>query len=96
MYRIAQEALANACKHAHAQHIQLSLTLDDQWLCLLVQDDGRGFDPDQVASSVHEGHFGLASMSERVKLLGGTICIESEPGAGTCIAVRVSCKEKGI
>ncbi len=96
VYRIAQEALANACKHAHAQHIQLSLTLDDQWLCLLVQDDGRGFDPDQVASSVHERHFGLASMSERVKLLGGTICIESEPGAGTCITVRVSCKEKGI
>ena len=96
VYRIVQEALANACKHAHAQHIQLSLTLDDQWLCLLVQDDGRGFDPDQVASSVHEGHFGLASMSERVKLLGGTICIESEPGAGTCISVRVACREKGI
>src|SRR5713101_6782083 len=96
VYRIAQEALANACKHAQAQHIQLSLTLDDQSLCLFVQDDGCGFDPDQVASSVLEGHFGLASMNERVKLLGGTICIESEPGAGTCIDVRVAYREKDV
>ena len=96
VYRIAQEALANVCKHAKARHVQLSLTVDDQSLCLLVQDDGCGFDPEQVVSSVHEGHFGLASMSERAKLLGGTICIESEPGAGTCIAVRVPCKEKGV
>ncbi len=92
MYRIVQEALANACKHAHAKHIQVQLTLDDQFLRLFVQDDGRGFDPDEVTSSTHTGHFGLASMSERVKLLGGTICIQSEPGSGTCIAVSVPCK----
>ena len=91
MYRIAQEALANACKHARAQQIQLKLTLDDQSLSLLVQDDGRGFDPDEVTVGVRGGHFGLASMNERVKLLGGTICIESEPGAGTCIVVCVPC-----
>jgi len=91
MYRIAQEALANACKHAHAQQIQLKLTLDDQSLSLLVQDDGRGFDPDEVTVGVRGGHFGLASMNERVKLLGGSICIESEPGAGTCIVVCVPC-----
>src|SRR6266567_4030263 len=70
VYRIAQEALANACKHANAQHIQLSLTVDDQFLSLVVQDDGCGFDPDKVTVVVQEGHFGLASMSERVKLLG--------------------------
>ena len=96
VYRIAQEALANVCKHAKAQHVQLSLTVDDQSLCLLLQDDGCGFDPEHVVSGVHEGHFGLASMNERAKLLGGTICIESEPGAGTCIALRVPCKEKGV
>jgi two-component system NarL family sensor kinase len=92
MYRIAQEALANICKHAQAKHIQVKLTLDDQFLRLFVQDDGRGFDPDEVTSSPHTGHFGLASMNERVKLLGGTICIQSEPGSGTCIVVRVPCK----
>ncbi len=89
IYRIAQEALANACKHAEAQHIYLTLTVDDQHLHLQVQDDGRGFDPDKVTRSTGEGHFGLAGMSERVKLLGGSICIQSEPGAGTCIDVYV-------
>src|SRR5712691_1527567 len=89
IYRIAQEALANACKHAKAQHIYLTLTVDDQHLHLQVQDDGRGFDPDKVTRSAREGHFGLAGMSERVKLLGGSICIQSEPGAGTCIDVWI-------
>jgi two-component system NarL family sensor kinase len=94
IYRITQEALANAYKHAQAQHIYLKLTLDDHELRLMVQDDGRGFDPESVAQSVKEGHFGLAGMSERVKLLGGVMCIQSAPGAGTCIDVCVPYKEK--
>jgi two-component system, NarL family, sensor kinase len=89
IYRIAQEALTNAFRHAEAAHISLSLTVEDDELTLVVQDDGRGFDPDNVAQVVQEGHFGLAGMSERVKLLGGTLCISSEPEAGTCIAVSV-------
>ena len=99
IYRIAQEALANACKHAQAQHICVSLSVEDGVLCLYVQDDGRGFLPDeviQVAGSVagpKVGHFGLTGMSERVKLLGGTLCISSEPGAGTCIAACIPLEE---
>ncbi len=89
IYRIAQEALANACKHAEARHISLSLSVADQAVRLVVLDDGRGFDPEKVAHITRDGHFGLAGMSERVKLLGGTICIQSEPGAGTEIAVQV-------
>lgn len=89
IYRIAQEALANACKHAQARHIYLSLSVEDQSVRLVVQDDGRGFDPDKVAHITSDGHFGLAGMSERVKLLGGTICIQSDPDAGTEIAVQV-------
>lgn len=95
LYRIAQEAVTNACKHAGARHILVTLTLDEQCLCLVVQDDGCGFDPDEVTGRVQTGHFGLASMSERVKLLGGTICIQSELGAGTCVAVAVAYKQKG-
>jgi two-component system NarL family sensor kinase len=91
IYRIAQEALANACKHARAQHIDVTLTVEDQYLHFMVQDDGCGFDPDKVTGIGSEGHFGLIGMAERVKLLGGSICVSSEPGAGTCIAVRVSC-----
>ncbi len=99
IYRVAQEALANASKHAQAQHIQLKLVADRKKLCLYVQDDGRGFDPDQVigqektrGTTQEQGqaaHFGLMGMSERIKLLGGTLCISSEPGAGTCIAACV-------
>jgi len=91
IYRIAQEALVNACKHARAQHIDVTLTVEDQYLHFMVQDDGCGFDPDKVTGIGSEGHFGLIGMAERVKLLGGSICVSSEPGAGTCIAVRVSC-----
>lgn len=90
IYRIAQEALVNACRHAHAQHISLSLAAENHTLHLIIQDDGRGFDPDSTTSSFYEGHFGLAGMSERAKLLGGTFCIQSEPGAGTYIDVVVS------
>src|SRR2546425_754261 len=89
IYRIAQEALTNACKHARAQHIDVTLTVEDQYLHFVVQDDGCGFDPDKVTGIGSEGHFGLTGMAERVKLLGGSICISSEPGAGTCIAVGV-------
>jgi two-component system, NarL family, sensor kinase len=93
IYRIAQEALANACKHAQAEHIQLKLVAKKDRLCLYVKDDGHGFDPDQVGEQEQargqEAHFGLLGMSERVKLLGGTLCISSEPGSGTCIAACV-------
>jgi two-component system NarL family sensor kinase len=99
IYRIAQEALANACRHAQAQHIDLMLTEDDdnESVRLIVQDDGRGFDPDQVTQIGSEGqHFGLTGMSERARLLGGTLCIQSEPGTGTCISLLVPYREKGM
>ncbi len=91
LYRIAQEALTNARKHAAAGHIEIKLVAEEQWVSLLVQDDGLGFDPAKVTQRAGSGsgHFGLAGMGERVKLLGGSICILSEPGAGTCIEVSI-------
>jgi two-component system NarL family sensor kinase len=98
IYRIAQEALSNALKHARARQISLTLSIEDDELCLYVQDDGRGFNPDEVTQfsstgGLQGGHFGLTGMSERVKLLGGTLCISSEPGTGTCIAACVPLEE---
>jgi signal transduction histidine kinase len=92
LYRVAQEALANARVHAGAQHIEMTLEADEQYIRLVVQDDGSGFDPDTVMQESSTGHFGLKGMVERVKLLGGNICIESTPGAGTCIEVAVPYK----
>jgi len=98
IYRIAQEALTNACKHAHARHISLTLEVEDDDLCLTVQDDGSGFQPDNVtrdARAFGSGHFGLIGISERAKLLGGELCIQSETGAGTCLSVCVPLEERG-
>jgi two-component system NarL family sensor kinase len=89
LYRIAQEALTNVRKHAGAQSVEMTLTATDQLLHLVVQDDGQGFDPDTVAQTTGQEHFGLTGINERVKLLNGTICIQSEPGAGTRLDVRV-------
>ncbi|HYT28690.1 MAG TPA: GAF domain-containing sensor histidine kinase [Ktedonobacteraceae bacterium] len=98
LYRIAQEALSNAYKHAQPQHISLTLAIEDGEVYLTVQDDGIGFHPDEVtqaaqASRTSSGHFGLTGISERVKLLGGVLCISSEPGDGTCLSVCVPLEE---
>ena len=90
LYRIAQEALTNALRHARAEHIEVSLEANEHRVRLSVQDDGTGFDPEEVTQleSMQE-HFGLSGMSERVKLLGGSLCIQSEPGAGTIIDITI-------
>src|SRR2546429_3812945 len=100
VYRLAQEAPSNAYKHAHAKHISLSLIVENGDLYLYVQDDGCGFLPDEVTQATNSPanskveHFGLTGMSERVKLLGGTLCISSEPGAGTCVAACIPLDER--
>jgi two-component system NarL family sensor kinase len=92
LYRIAQEALTNARRHAEGTHISMTLAADDQQVRLVVQDDGRGFDPDTIMQSGGQGHFGLAGMHERVKLLGGCISIQSEPHRGTVVDVVIPYK----
>ncbi|GCE18830.1 hypothetical protein KDK_26300 [Dictyobacter kobayashii] len=91
LYRIAQEALTNVRKHANARHIEMRLIAEEQWISLRIQDDGDGFEPDNVPqhNGPNTGHFGLTGMGERVRILGGSICILSEPGTGTCIEVSI-------
>ena len=85
IYRIAQQALANASRHADATRISVSLTRDNDDLRLRVEDDGSGFDPGRVASD----RFGLVGMRERAHLLGGSFAIESAPNAGTIVEARI-------
>lgn len=87
LYRIAQEALNNAHRHARASHIYLELTANEHRVQLSIKDDGQGFDLDTL--DAQEGHFGLKGIGERVKLLNGTLCIESEPGQGTYLYTAV-------
>jgi signal transduction histidine kinase len=84
-YRIAQEAMHNTVKHAHASKIDLKLQEITDAVTLEVRDDGVGFD----SSASFPGHLGLHSMRERVTNVRGTFEIASAPGAGTRIAVRV-------
>jgi len=84
--RIVQEAMSNARRHAHASTITVSLAEHDDVLELDVADDGEGFDPGVAANS---GRFGLKTMAERARALGGTLDVRSAPGEGTTVRARV-------
>jgi signal transduction histidine kinase len=90
LYRIAQEALHNIVKHAHASTVILRLDRQDDELFLEVRDDGRGFDP----AEPFPGHLGLRSIQERAARLGGTCSIESAPTQGTSLHVRIPAHAK--
>ena len=85
LYRIAQEAMHNTVKHAHATRVEIRLGCDPRIVELDVRDDGSGFDP----GGSFPGHMGLRSMRERVHRLGGSLTVESAPGQGVHIKVRI-------
>src|SRR5262245_50281693 len=86
LYRIAQEALNNVAKHAAAKHVEIILERRPDAVLLIVEDDGRGFD----ASGIHGGGFGLVGMRERAALVGASLEIESTPGQGTTVLMRIA------
>ncbi len=86
IYRIAQEGLRNVAKHAAVKHASLELVANDRELILYVHDEGVGF-PTENGNS--QPGIGLSSMEERIQLVGGSFKIESEPGRGTTVEVRV-------
>ncbi|HYK99317.1 MAG TPA: sensor histidine kinase [Candidatus Acidoferrales bacterium] len=88
IFRVAQEALTNIVRHAKATHVKLRLSCDDGLLGLDIIDDGAGFDV-ALARSRPVASIGLFGMAERVALVGGTFDINSTPGVGTRIHVRV-------
>jgi signal transduction histidine kinase len=94
LYRIAQEAFHNIVKHARARLVVFRLAEREDEIHLEIQDDGRGFDP----TGSFPGHLGLRSMQERITKAGGTLTIDSTPGQGTHLLVRLprrDCKSVG-
>lgn len=87
VYRLVQEALNNVVKHAGAEHATVRVRRDDGAVKVEVRDDGSGFDP-----AVGPGR-GLIGMRERVEMLGGTIEIDSRPGAGTRVASKLPLRQ---
>ena len=84
LLRVAQEALANARRHAHAEQVTLTLSYMEDLVVLDVHDDGDGFDPERAAA----GH-GLLIMVERMEQLGGTLLVESGSGEGTTVVASL-------
>ncbi|MBI2913273.1 MAG: response regulator [Chloroflexi bacterium] len=90
LFRIVQEALSNAAKHSDTRKLRISFKRDDGNLLLEIEDWGRGFDVDGVVNEPGRGrHVGLLGMRERAALIGGDFRIESAPGNGTRLFVRV-------
>ena len=86
LYRIAQEAVANAVRHGDADRIAVTLAVAPERIMLVVEDNGRGFDSEKPVEQRH----GLTGMNERAHLVGGTLSIESAPGEGTRVAVTIA------
>jgi two-component system, NarL family, sensor kinase len=85
VYRIAQEALTNVARHAHANSAHLSLTMTPEDVRLIVDDDGDGFDP----ASIPPDRYGLRGMNERARLLNGELHLATCPGEGTRLELVV-------
>jgi signal transduction histidine kinase len=85
LFRIAQEAVANALRHAQATRVDVRLHADDARILLEIEDDGLGFTGRRAAS----GHLGLATMRERARALGGRLEIDTAPGQGTVVRLRL-------
>jgi signal transduction histidine kinase len=92
IYRILQEALSNAYRHAQVDHHWVQLWSEDHMICMTVVDKGKGFEPpplDGPMATEREEHIGLRGMRDRVALLGGLFSLTSSPGEGTRILVKV-------
>lgn len=91
IFRAIAESLANIARHAHAQQVWVRLAEVNRALEIVIRDNGAGFNPAEVNGSA--GHYGLQGLRERARLLGGSLEIESQPGQGTAIILRLPTME---
>ena len=91
LYRISQEALQNVYKHAAARQVHVLLERRDGEAVLIVEDNGKGYDAEGIVDGM-----GLINIRERAALIGGSVEIESEPGQGTTVFVRVPVEFKSV
>jgi signal transduction histidine kinase len=88
-YRIVQEALTNAAKHAHPTDVKVSVEAEAGQLRVEIIDNGRGFEPERAREFLRVGRVGLASMRERTELASGTFMVRSSPGSGTTVVATL-------
>ena len=90
LFRITQEALNNVAKHARATKTIVTLSKNDEKVILIIEDNGTGFDSNQLAEIRSVGKWGLRNITERAVSIGGRCDIESKPGEGTRVIVEVT------
>ncbi|MGQ9600413.1 MAG: response regulator [Anaerolineae bacterium] len=95
LYRIVQEAMTNVAKHAQASQVRVLLERTPSTTLALIEDNGRGFVPDEVFRETPIQGAGLLGIRERASLLGGQFTITSHPGQGTCLLVEVPLPDGG-
>jgi signal transduction histidine kinase len=89
LYRLAQEALTNVSRHAHAAHVEVTVQRLPGAISMEISDDGKGFDVDRALSAKRNHRLGVLGMRERVQMVGGQFDLESTPGAGVTIRARI-------
>jgi two-component system sensor histidine kinase UhpB len=95
LYRIAQESMTNIVRHARATHIFVELISLPYAICLRIDDDGVGFDPEAIVNGGDTRRLGLIGMRERAEMLDGSLEVHSGSGAGTSVRVRIPLQMEG-
>jgi signal transduction histidine kinase len=95
LFRVCQEALNNIVKHSGATAAWLDLTRDSTHVRLVIRDNGKGFEPAAASPTVAGDGFGLMGMTERARMMGGDLTVESAPGKGTTVTIVVPCSATG-
>jgi signal transduction histidine kinase len=93
LFRISQEALTNVARHAHASQIEMRVEHTPNEVVLQILDNGQGFDPQ---ASLSGNHLGLWSMQKRVEQFGGCFIIQSQPGMGACVTVKIPIRKEYV
>lgn len=88
LLRICQEAFSNAVRYAEPSLLEVEIRYRENCVELAITDDGKGFDPESMAT-LHNGHFGLTMMRERAQRLGGKLQVDSRPGRGACVSASI-------
>ena len=89
LFRVAQEALNNVARHAHASRVEVSIQKLPGCICMKIKDDGKSFQVQHVLHAKGNKHLGLLGMRERLEMIGGSFGVESAPGKGTTIQAQI-------
>lgn len=89
LYRVAQEALTNVARHAHASHVEVGIRRQGGVIHMTVEDNGRGFVVEGTSRANKNNRLGLLGMKERIEMVDGTFCVESAPGMHTIVRVEI-------